>query len=148
MENTERRRYPKFKRFQVRWNERLGDPNNPYLVRWMIVFAGYSIRLHHWIGSDEKRAFHDHATDLISVVLKGNYDNVTPEKRFHVTAGRPWSAKAKQRHYLDIPREGAWTLLLCSRPYRKWGFWVDGKLIRPSRYFSKYKGHARNPPPT
>ena len=48
------------------------------------------------------------------------------------------SAKADKKHYLDIPKGGAWTILFCSRPYRKWGFWVNGHKWRPLRYFHKY----------
>ena len=41
-------------------------------------------------------------------------------------------------------RIGAWTILLCGRPYHKWGFYVKnnetGKYVkwRPLRYFSKF----------
>ena len=34
--------------------------------------------------------------------------------------------------------EGAWTILLCSRPYHKWGFYVNNHKWRPLRYFSKF----------
>ena len=52
--------------------------------------------------------------------------------------------KAKEKHYLDIPKAGAWTILLCGRPYNKWGFFVNNKKTgefvkwRPLRYFHKY----------
>ena len=67
-----------FKKFQIRWAEKLGDPNDPYLVRWTFIFFGYSMRIHHWIKSDDNRHFHDHSADLLSIVLKGNYFNVKP----------------------------------------------------------------------
>jgi len=127
-----------FKPFQIRWKEGFGDPDRPYLYRWSIIFFNFSIRLHHWIRSDDTRYFHDHACDLISIILKGKYTNVTPNGKIEVIAGSLWFAKAHQRHYLVIPKEGAWTLLLCGRPYRKWGFWVKGKLMRPWRYFRKF----------
>lgn len=124
--------------FQVRWAEALGDPECPYLYRWTLIVFGFSIRLHHWIKSDDRRFFHDHACDFVSIVLRGHYVNVTPHGRFHVTAGSMWRSRADTLHYLDIPKCGAWTLLLCGRPYRKWGFWVDGKKMRPWKYFKKY----------
>ena len=130
--------YKKFKPFQIRWKEELGEPNNPYLYRWTFIFFNFSIRIHHWIRSDDKRYFHDHACDFISIILKGKYTNVTPEGRFNVKAGSIWYSKANKRHYLDVPKEGAWTLLLCSRPYRKWGFWVNDKKVRPLKYFYKF----------
>ena len=69
---------PFSKLFQIRWAERLGDPKNPYLIRWTIILFGYSIRIHHWLRSDDRRYFHDHSADLISIILKGYYFNVTP----------------------------------------------------------------------
>lgn len=67
-----------FKRFQIRWAEKLGIPESPYLVRWTFIFFGYSIRIHHWIKSDDNRYFHDHSANLLSIVLKGRYWNVKP----------------------------------------------------------------------
>jgi hypothetical protein len=124
--------------FQIRWKESLGDPNCPYLYRWMIIIFGYSIRLHHWIKSDDRRFFHDHSCNFISIVLKGRYKNVTPDGIFNIHAPSIWQSNATKRHYLDIPKEGAWTLLLCGRPIQKWGFFVNNHKWRPLRYFSKY----------
>lgn len=49
-----------------------------------------------------------------------------------------WCSKATKKHWLCIPEEGAWTILLCSRPYHKWGFYVNNYKWRPLRYFSKF----------
>ena len=68
----------KFKWFQIRWAEKLGYPDDPYLVRWTFLFFGYSMRIHHWIKSDDDRHFHDHSANLLSIVLKGHYWNVKP----------------------------------------------------------------------
>lgn len=168
-----------FGRFiQLRWKEKLGLHKCPYLYRWTFIFFGYSIRLHHWLRSDDNRYFHDHATDLVSIVLKGYYWNVTPEKEdsepysagdkymadglektshyfrhenynyvegmfnsfdnFLHLGNSIWHSKADKRHWLCIPKEGAWTLLLCGRPYHKWGFYVNGHKWRPLRYFHKF----------
>lgn len=70
--------------------------------------------------------------------MKGYYYNVTPDGKIKVKAGQWWFSKGTNKHYLDIPFGGCWTLLICSRPYRKWGFWVNGKLVRPLKYFHKY----------
>jgi len=124
--------------FQIRWKEKLGLTECPYLYRWTLIFFGYSIRLHHWIKSDDRRYFHDHSCDLISIVIKGQYYNVTPEGKFLAKAWHPRKMKATQRHYLDIPKEGAWTIILCGRPYHKWGFYVNDHKWRPLRYFHKF----------
>jgi hypothetical protein len=131
--------YRKFKPFQIRWREALGKPECPYLYRWTFIFFGFSLRIHHWLKSDDRRFFHDHSCDLISIILKGKYKNVTPTGEVEVKAGSFWFAKADKRHYLDIPKEGAWTLLLCSRKYRNWGFWDrDNHMLRPLEYFHRH----------
>ncbi len=136
--------YKKFnKYFQVRWKEALGLKDCPYLFRWTIIIFGYTIRLHHWIKSDDRRFFHDHACDLISIIIKGYYYNVMPDENGNpvkhlATAWKPRFMKATQLHYLDIPMGGAWTIIFCGRPYRKWGFIVNGHKWRPLRYFHKF----------
>lgn len=130
--------YHQFKLFQIRWKEPLGRLECPYLYRWTFIFCGFSIRLHHWIRSDDKRFFHDHPFNFVSFVLKGHYTNVTPTGKTEVTQGSCWYANGNKVHYLDISKGGAWTLLFCSRPYKKWGFYVNGHLWRPLRYFHKY----------
>lgn len=138
----------KFKPFQIRWKEALGRPECPYLYRWTFIFFGCTVRVHHWIKSDDNRFFHDHACNLISIIIKGKYHNVIPWDndnpdvnkcdKIECRAWRPWYAKATAKHYLQIPPEGAWTLLLQGRPYHKWGFYVNGHKWRPLRYFSKF----------
>ena len=151
----------KFSGFQIRWKEKLGYENEPYLIRWTFIIFGFSIRIHHWIKSDDKRFYHDHSADLLSIVLKGKYDNVVPitpnvapsddnMRRCHVEGifnswghffhmnKSIWFSKAEQQHYLDIPKGGAWTLMFEGRPRHKWGFYVNGHKWRPLRYFHKY----------
>lgn len=126
--------------FQIRWKEPLGRPECPYLYRWTLIIFGFSIRLHHWIRSDDRRYFHDHASNFISIVLRGNYTNVTPCGSSPVKSGQVWYSDALRVHYLEIPDGGAWTLLLCGRRRKNhnWGFWVNGKKKRPLKYFYKY----------
>lgn len=116
--------------FQIRWREPLGKPQCPYLYRWTLIVLGFSIRLHHWLRSDDRRFYHDHACNF--------YENVTPAGRREVKAPSIWYARAEAQHYLDIPKGGAWTLLICGRPYQKWGFYVKGRKMRPLKYFHKY----------
>jgi hypothetical protein len=49
-----------------------------------------------------------------------------------------WFSKAEDRHYLKIPKGGAWTLMLEGKPRHKWGFYVNGHKWRPLRYFHKF----------
>ena len=160
----------RFKNFQIRWAEKLGYPDDPYLVRWTFIAFGYSMRIHHWIKSDDNRYFHDHSADLLSIVLKGQYWNVKPYDpdmnpecevnvdgdyklnqnkcyvegifnslyNFFHMAKSIWFSKAEDRHYLKIPKGGAWTLMFEGKPRHKWGFYVNGHKWRPLRYFHKF----------
>ena len=58
-----------FGQVQLRWKEPMGKPECPYLYRWTLILFGYTIRLHHWLRSDDNRHFHDHACDLISIII-------------------------------------------------------------------------------
>lgn len=155
-----------FKLFQIRWKEKLGLKDCPYLIRWTFIFFGYSIRIHHWLKSDDNRFFHDHSSNLLSVVLKGKYYNVVPRdpsknpddkiegyfnsvfnyvegifnswRNFFNMRDSIWFSRAEDRHYLKIPKEGAWTLMFEGRPRHKWGFYVNGHKWRPLRYFHRY----------
>ena len=159
-----------FKRFQIRWAERLGNQDCPYLVRWTFLFFDYSVRIHHWIKSDDNRFFHDHSANLLSIVLYGRYWNVKPydvnknpdedvevdgkiikNSKFCYVEGifnslsnflhmnkSIWFSRAEDRHYLKIPKGGAWTLMFESRKRIKWGFYVNGKRMRPRKYFKHY----------
>lgn len=126
-----------FKPFQFRYEE-LKQGNTIYLYRWSFLFFNYSIRIHHWISDDVGPHLHDHACDFISFLFKGSYTNVTPDGKKAIKAPFVWYSRAEARHRLEIGPKGAWTILFCGRPYRKWGFWVNNHLWRPLRYFSKF----------
>lgn len=128
------------KAFQIRWNEPLGDINCPYAYRWVFITPWFCIRIHHFIRSDDKRFFHDHAWNFITFILKGYYFDVSEKgrelrKRFHL-----YYVKSTHAHYVEVPVGGCWTLVINGKVNRKWGFWVDGKFKRPLKYFNKF-GH-------
>lgn len=127
-----------FRPFQIRWREVLCHNKKPYLYRWTFLFFGYSVRIHHWVGNDVGPHFHDHASNFISFLLWGSYTNKTPNGDRHIRAPFMWRSKATDKHRLEIGSKGAWTLLLCGRPYHKWGFYVNNHKWRPLRYFHKF----------
>ena len=127
-----------FRPFQIRWKEALGLSRCPYVYRWSLVLFGYSIRLHHWIKSDDRRFYHDHSCNLITIQLTKPYWNITPEGRFLAKPFSPRFMKATILHRLEIPKGGVWSLTLFGMPYKKWGFYVNGHLWRPLRYFHKF----------
>lgn len=134
--------------FQIRWREPLGLPECPYMYRWVLILFGFSIRVHHWLRSDDKRHMHNHPWNFVTIVLKGSYTDVSkaarpdyPDIRETLTAGCIKFRRATHAHYVDVPASGAWTLLITGRKKQNWGFRIkDNQFFRPLRYFSKY-GH-------
>jgi len=121
--------------------QKLGRPECPYMVRWVINFHFFSIRLHHWIASDDQRNFHDHPWWFWSFVLKGSYVDRTTEG---VNVRNNNSFKffpALHQHTVIVPKSGCWTLLLTGREKRTWGFWVNGRFRKRNRYFYDFQHH-------
>lgn len=128
------------KPFQIRWNEPLGRPECPYMCRTVLIVYDYAARLHRWFRSDDKRFFHDHSWWYINIVLWGSLVDVTPTGRRLRKTGSIGFYPATHQHYVEIPVGGAITFLISGRPIRNWGYWVNGKLKRPLKYFHRY-GH-------
>lgn len=136
--------FNKTKTFQIRWKEPLGVKECPYAYRWVFIFFGYAIRIHKWIRSDDKRYMHDHPWWFFTFVLKGSYIDVYEEnseiKKDHLKRFNYRYRSSGHKHYVDVPKNGCWTILFTGKPIRKWGFYIDGKFKRPLKFFDKY-GH-------
>lgn len=118
------------------------DPRSqPYLSRWYIIRSRWlCLYLHRIDSSDDDRAMHDHRSWTISLLLEGEYDEITIEpgamRRWrrmrdkyphilacHSTAGwaqvryrrRPWLPvfrRADRPHRLEVVRGPVWSLFL------------------------------------
>lgn len=134
----------KTKQFQIRWKEPLGEAECPYAYRYVFLFFGFALRIHIWKRSDDKRYMHSHPWWFITFVLKGSYTDVYDAqgqvKRDRLSRFSIRFRPASHRHYVDVPKSGCITILLTGRPIQKWGFWIDGKMKRPLKYFHKF-GH-------
>lgn len=126
--------------FTFKYREPLGKPECPYAYRTMFIFFGYSIRIHQWIRSDDKRFMHDHPWWFITFVLKGSYVDISPNGEDQLNQFSFRYRKANYQHYVDVPKSGAVTILLTGKRERRWGFWINDKFKRPSKYFKIY-GH-------
>lgn len=130
-------------------HDKLGLPECPYLERWVLDFRRFSIRLHRWFGSDDKRAFHNHAWWFFTLVLWGCYlDRSAAEvDRLQFLSCR--FRRSQHSHTVDVQRPGrTWTLLITGRTDDqaiRWGFWVNGKLIKRDKYFAVYGHHPCEP---
>lgn len=123
------------------WGQYLGKPECPYVKRWVVDFGLFSIRLHHWINSDDQRHYHDHPWWYCSLVLSGYYDDRSPDGVKRRKPGSINSFPALHRHTVEVPSTGCWTLLFTGREIRQWGFWVFGKFKKRNRYFYDFGHH-------
>lgn len=115
----------------------------PYGTKW--AFDG-AARIHCILRSDDDRAFHDHPWPYISLILRGEYVEVTPvfESGIYVgehrTAYGPGSLifrKAKSWHRLEVEKgKVVWTLFITLPYQQRWGF-----LTNPEHkvYWKDYK---------
>jgi len=127
----------------------------PYLRRWVLDLGFGSLRLHHWLCSDDNRAPHDHPYWLWTLILKGGYtDWVYPSSRepsySYREKRRPGSFRfwhAEHTHWVQVDESGCWSLCVTGKQSRIWGFWTeryDGvrRFVRSSRYFRKHGHHV------
>lgn len=125
----------------IKWGERLGLPDCPYLIRWRIETRWGSVRVHHWLAADDSRAFHDHPWWFVTVVLAGRYTDRSPAGEDHLRRGSIRYRPAHYQHTVYPGPGGAWTLVVTGRKARDWGFWVAGKFRKANKYFATYGHH-------
>lgn len=128
------------KHFTIKWGQRLGRSECPYMRRWALVLGLFSIRVHHWYRSDDDRAFHDHPWWFITLVLKGGYTDVSPAGRDHLGLGSIRFRPALHQHTAKVDPGGAWTVILTGPNVRTWGFWINGKFKKSNKWFFE-RGH-------
>ena len=125
----------------IQFNEALGLPECPYVVRWRIETPWGSIRLHHWLSHDDDRAMHDHPWDFLTFVLRGGYTDVSLDGDQYLKAPTMAYRKSTHQHTVFPDEKGAWTLVITGPKIRKWGFWINGKFVKMNKYFLTYGHH-------
>ncbi len=114
----------------------------PYLRRWWLIPRNrfLNIYLHHIQRSDDDRALHDHPWWNCSILLRGAYNEITPESprgqlRYE---GDIVFRRARAAHRLELDRHlipiefptpsvkladlPCWTLFITGPRIREWGF--------------------------
>lgn len=127
--------------YQFRWAEELHCQIGVYVRRWRLETPIGSIRVHHWLHSDDTRHKHDHPWWFLTIVLKGGYTDLSDNKADHVGAGSIRFRPAEHRHSVLVDKGGAWTLLITGPKIRKWGFWVGKKFKKANKYFLEHGEH-------
>lgn len=125
----------------LKWAEKLGLPDCPYVIRWRLELPFGSLRVHHWLGPDDGRAPHDHPWWFLTLVVRGGYTDVSPSGDEHLRAGSIRFRRALHQHTVVPDPGGAWTILVTGRKRRAWGFWFGGRFHKANRWFLRYGHH-------
>lgn len=125
---------------KIKWADKLGNPKCPYVTRWVFETKWFSIRLHHWKGSDDLRHFHDHEWNYTTFILKGGYIEHHPDGIDILKAGDVRHRPALWKHKVEVP-SSCWSLLLTGPKIREFGFWVNGKFRKRNKYFFEHGHH-------
>lgn len=128
--------------YQFQWAEELKCQTGVYVRRWYLQTPWYSIRVHHWLHSDGKRFFHDHAWWFLTLVRRGGYTDVTPNGQERMRVGSLRFGPSPHRHWVEVDASGCWTVLLTGPKVRRWGFWVKGKLKKANKFFLEHGIHV------
>ena|ERR1700686_4039773 len=101
-------------------------------VAWLFQRFGIAVRIHRILRSDDDRAFHDHPWRYVSIILKGQYIEVTPvfkdgiyqgDARRVFRVGSLIFRKANSWHRLELQAsETVWTLFITGPRKQSWGF--------------------------
>ncbi|MEM7196319.1 MAG: hypothetical protein AAF402_15365 [Pseudomonadota bacterium] len=108
----------------LRWrppDEVIGDR---YMRRWHIRRkpGHHNLYLHHYEGSDDDRALHDHPWRSVGVVLWGHLYEVTESGEKRLWPLVPKYRKAEYAHRLRLGGKRAVTLFFTFPKEREWGF--------------------------
>jgi hypothetical protein len=144
-----------YRQFGLRWAEELLCEKGVYLKRWVIETPLFSIRLHHWLHSDDTRSFHDHPWNFYSFIFRGAYTDVSPDPVLNLSnhlegklvfdrlsAPAFTYRRANHKHYVRVDEGGCWSILVTSPKIRRWGFWLRDKFVISYRYFYRFSNHT------
>jgi hypothetical protein len=118
--------------FSGRPHQTITTGGTTYLRRWFLCPPNRWLNcyLHHFVGSDDPTALHDHPWWFMSICLQNGYleisQNATTLRRPGTIAVR----RARHRHRIallanpDGAERGCWTILVTGAHVRQWGFLV------------------------
>lgn len=110
----------------------IGNSDNVYVYRWWLIPRNrfMNVYLHLFMRSDDDRALHDHPWPWCSILLDGEYTEVTnPIRNSKATRWQTFRAgsirfhRASFAHRLVLgPGAKCWTLFITGPKVREWGF--------------------------
>jgi hypothetical protein len=116
----------------------IGGDVRPYMLRWYLIPRNrwLNIYLHKFVRDDDDRALHDHPWSFVSIILWGQYTEITEVgsagsvRGFLDVAYRP----ADHRHRVVLDQKDGrpvpcWTLVFTGSKTRTWGFWCPKGFV-------------------
>jgi len=103
-----------------------------HLLETLVLGAPQQVRdiyLHHFVGSDEPTALHDHPWWFASICLRHGYLEILPNASRRRRPGTVAVRRARHRHRItlltnpDGTERSCWTILVTGPRVRHWGFW-------------------------
>ncbi|KWX20442.1 hypothetical protein AFM11_30115 [Mycolicibacterium wolinskyi] len=106
----------------------------PYLQRWYLIPRNRlcNIYLHRFVASDDPTC-HDHPWAFASVILRGGYTEIQPDRITVRRAGSFAVRRAQHRHSVRLPRTAdgreipCLTVIITGPRVRNWGFWCPDR---------------------
>jgi hypothetical protein len=141
LDKQEVRRFESPSAYQFKWAEELHCKTGVYVRRWRAETPFGSVRLHHWLHSDDTRYKHDHPWWFFTVVIKGGYTDLTDDRTDHLKVGSFRFRSAKHKHSVWVDDGGAWSILITGPKVRQWGFWIGKKWKKANKYFLEHGLH-------
>lgn len=118
-----------------------------YMLRYWIFFPRTKtwpqIRLHNILRSDSDRHLHDHPWWYASIILIGSYIEVSIERHadYDIEIMKQYGPgsilfrRATHSHRLILsPGTSVWTLFICGKKTREWGFWTENGWMNWREY--------------
>lgn len=99
---------------------------NAYLRRWWVIPRNhvFNIYLHEILRDDDDRALHDHPWLNCSIILRGQYREITPKGVRIRRRWRPIFRRALAAHRLElVDGQPCWSLFITGPRIREWGFY-------------------------
>lgn len=131
------------KEWWVEWKKPLGNLSCPFAYRYLIGTPLFSIRFHYWKSSDDNRARHTHPWNFITMVLWGQYIDITNNGAELMTPFKIRFRRADHAHWVKIDKP-CLSLVITGREFKHWGMWINEKWVKANKYFSKYGHHPCN----
>lgn len=133
----------------LRWGferSRIVAEGEPYMDRWIVYLAGYTVRLHKFYRGDDPTAPHDHPWDFWTFPLT-TYAEVAYKAYWGyggtcdlVERFRLHKREAEYRHWVvgraDGKKRPFYTIVFTARLRNAWGFWPEEDVFVPWREWS------------